>query len=278
MSKIFNPILMICAIFLISCTNGIKKSEEVVRGFVAAATDQDSVEMVKYYPSIKPYISKLDKIEDVEIDDVSEKDKVYSVKCTSGFYDEKSRFVQNKVTFFVEKTDKGWLISDSKGMIHLPPDMGNYPEKIGAIKETSRDREIGQKYDDIVACFFSDLFSHTLELVSGIKKLNWSWEADWGTPNGNCTIRNTLPFSVSNVKYKITYYNGGEVVGTDDGTAASSMDPGETKSFSFYSSGVNGYKAQSAGILFEVPEEYALEWTLSQPFSGNEFAEFKKRK
>lgn len=46
------------------------------------------------------------------------------------------------------------------------------------------------------------------------------------------------------------------------------------KSFRFYSSGVNGYRARTARISFEVPESQAIEWTLRKSYTGNEFKEY----
>lgn len=275
MSRLNFTICLLFTLVLISCTDGSKKSEEVVKGFANAVNEQDSSTMLKYYPAAKPFIQMIDQMGDVEISGIEAKDSKYTVKCKTGFYDENSKFVQHDVYFFIEKVDAGFVITDSKGLIHLPADLGNYPYNIGAITKYSKDIEIGTKGEDIMACFYADWLRHVWRINSGIETISWSWETNWGTPNGKCTIKNTLPFRVSNVKYKITYYNGNDIIGSDDGTAASSIDAGGTKSFSFYSSGVNGYLVRTAHIEFEVPERYAIEWTLNQSFTGNEFEEYK---
>lgn len=255
---------VLISLILAACTSGEDKSRELVSSFAKAISDSDSTAIVNTYPASKDFLKLIDKIGEVEILSIAnEKDK-FTVKTKSSFYDQNSRFVQRDIVFYIEKGKSGYFIKSSKGLVHTPSELGDYPIKIGAVSQYSNDAEIGVALPDIIACFYTDCLSHSWRLNRGIERLNWSWETDWGTPHGNCTVKNTLPFTVRNVKYKITYYNGDNVVGADDGTVAISLASGETKSFSFYSSGVNGYKARSANITFEVPERYAMEWAMEE--------------
>lgn len=270
----------ICACFftllLVSCTPGTEKASDSVKAFASALAEKDSASVVSLYPEAQHFYSMLPKISDVEITEVQDNDSCFVVKCQSSFYDEKSSFVQKNFQFWVRNEDGKYLIQNSTGLIDLPTELGNYPFEIGAIRRDYKDVELGSNLPDIMMCFYTDCLSHSWQLNNGIKKLSWSWEADWGTPNGKCTIKNELPFEVKDVKYKITYYNGDEIVGSDDGTAAYSIESGAMKSFTFYSSGVNGYRARTARIEFEVPERYAIQWTLDESHNGTEFAEFKR--
>ncbi len=270
----------ICACFftllLVSCTSGTEKASDRVKTFASSLAENDSASVVSVYPEVKNFYSLLPKISQVEITEVQEIDSCFVVKCQSSFYDNKSSFVQKNFQFWVKDIGGKYIIQNSTGLIDLPTELGNYPFEIGALRRNYKDVELGSNLSDILFCFYSDCLRHSWRLNNGIKKLSWSWEADWGTPNGKCTIKNELPFNVKDVKYKITYYNGDEIVGSDDGTAAYSLESGAMKSFTFYSSGVNGYRARNARIEFEVPEKYAIQWTLEEPHNGTEFEEFKK--
>lgn len=262
-------------LLLVACSSGSKKASNSVKTFASALAEKDSARVVSIYPKAQHFFSLLPKINEMEISEVQEKDSCFVVKCQSSFYDEKSTFVQKNFQFWIKNVDGKYLIQNSTGLIDLPTELGNYPYEIGALRRDYTDVELGSNFRDIMACFYADCMSHFWRLCNGIKKLSWSWDANWGTPNGKCTIKNELPFEVKDVKYKITYYNGDEIVGSDDGTAAYSLESGAMKSFTFYSSGVNGYRARSANIEFEIPERYAIQWTLEEPHYGTEFAEFK---
>lgn len=271
-------IICVClsTLWLVSCTSGSEKASDCVKTFASALAENDSTSAVSVYPEAKNFYSLLPKISDVDISDVQDKDSFFVVKCQSSFYDEKSTFIQKNFQFWVKNNDGKFKIQNSTGLIGLPTELGNYPFEIGALKRDYKDVELGSNLSDIMMCFYNDYLSHSWRLNNGIKKLSWFWDADWGTPSGKCTVKNELPFEVRDVKYKITYYNGDDIVGSDDGTVANSIESGAMKSFTFYSSGVNGYRARTARIEFEVPERYIIQWILDEPHNGTEFAEFKR--
>lgn len=269
---IFSVLLTIVS--LVSCKSSITKASETVAAFASGVATSDSVTAVKYYPATKDFYSLLPHIGEIEITEAKEVDDNIVIVGQSSYYDKKSVFIQQNLTFWVKKAENGFVIFDSKGLLELPKELKDFPYRVGAIDKHSKDVTIGKYYNRIIGFFYYECFKKSNLLNSGIKKISWSWEADWGTPNGNCTIKNELPFTVKDVKYKITYFNGDDIVGSDDGTAAYSLDSGSLKSFTFYSSGVNGYRARTARIEFEVPERFAIEWVLNENYEGNEFKKY----
>lgn len=272
--KLLSPLFIAFLLLVSSCTSKTDKAQEIVRDFSKALSNVDSIAIKRIYPSSASFFNLFPTMGDIDEISAKEDGDYILVDCKSGHYDEHSHFVQSKFSCWVKDEDGKLIISDSKGLITLPEEFGTYPYEIGAVTKYSKDVELGNKYDDIQRCFYTECLRNVMALNLGIERVSWSWEADYGTPNGDCTIKNTLPFTVKNVKYKITYYRGDEIVGEDDGTAASSIDPGSMKSFRFYSSGVNGYRARTARISFEVPESQAIEWTLRKSYTGNEFKEY----
>lgn len=254
------------AILVASCSSNSEKATEVVKSFASAVTAQDSTATVKVYPKSKDFYSKLPKVSGFEVKSVDERDNSFIVSATCSYYDESNTFKQRDLTFWTKKDGSDFIIYDSKGLLSLPEGLDKYAYKKGILSPTSTDVSISSKIGEVGKEFYKALLSNLEKLNNGIEKLSWSWEADYGTPNGRVTIKNTLPFAVKNVKYKITFYGYDDetVVGNDDGTVSyDEIEPGEMKSFTFYSSGVNGYAAQRANIRFEVPEKYAYEWTIS---------------
>lgn len=266
--------VLLTIVSLVSCKSSTDKASETVVAFASAVATSDSVSAVKYYPATKDFYSLLPQIGEIEITETKEVGDNIVVVGQSSYYDKNSAFVQQTLTFWVKKSDDGFVIIDSKGMLELPKDLKDFPYRVGAVDKNSKDATIGKYYNRIIGFFYYECFKKSILLNNGIKKISWSWEADWGTPNGKCTIKNELPFTIKDVKYKITYFNGDDIVGSDDGTAAYSLDSGSLKSFTFYSSGVNGYRARTARIEFEVPERFAIEWVLNEDYTGNEFKQY----
>ena len=273
--------ILLCFLVLIlisSCKSRTDKAQDVVRDYITASSSSDTAFMKSSYPLSSPFVDKIPQISELTNLSVEDKGKKILVKGTAGYYDEKSHYVQTELSFWVEEKDGKLIIVDSMGLLSVPEDLGLFPYRTGALRPNSKDVEIGTKMADILEYFYTECLRNCWTLNSGIEKLSWSWSADWGTPNGKCTIKNNLPYEVKDVKYKITYYNGDEIVGADDGTAAYTLEAGAMKSFTFYSSGVNGYRAKSAKIEFDVPERFAIQNVLNKNYSGNEFSEYLKLK
>lgn len=265
-------------ILLSACTSKEEQASKIVYDLVSAISNNDSVSVVKIYPSSDKFYSKLPKLNDIEVTYSVVKDSIATVEAVSKYYDDNSNFIQKNMKFFVSLNSDAPTIVDSEGLIVYPDDINQFAIKIGAINRNSRDVAKGTLYPLITSTLYAEFLTRQWIINFRIERVSWSWEADYGIPHGKCTIKNTLPFTVKNVKYKITYYRGDEIVGSDDGTAAYEIGSGDLKSFTFYSSGVNGYRVQTARIEFEVPEKYIYEWTLSDNYDKDEFEEIQKIK
>lgn len=268
-------LLAIISILLTACTSKEEQASKIVTDFVAAISSNDSVSVVKAYPYSENFYSNLPKLNDIEIIASVVKDSIATIEAVSKYYDDNSNFIQKNMKFYVSLNSDTPTIVDSEGLIEYPDDINKFALKIGAINRNSRDVAKGTLYPHIASALYVEFLRHQWRINSGIERISWSWEADYGTPHGRCTIKNTLPFTVKNVKYKVTYFRGNDIIGSDDGTAAYEIGPGDLKSFTFYSSGVNGYRAQTARIEFEVPEKYVYEWTLNDNYDIGEFDEIQ---
>lgn len=264
------------SILLSACTSKEEQASKVVNEFVASLSSNDSVNVVAKYPAAEKFFSQLPNLNDIEITSSVVKDSIATVEAVSKYYDDNSNFIQKNLKFYISLNSDTPTIVDSEGLISYPDEISQFASKIGAINRNSRDVAKGTLLPHIRSALYVEFLRHQWKINSGIERVSWSWEADYGTPHGRCTIKNTLPFTVKNIKYKITYYRGNDIIGSDDGTAAYEIDPGDLKSFTFYSSGVNGYRAQTANISFEVPEKYVYEWTFNDSYDNGEFEEINK--
>ena len=94
------------------------------------------------------------------------------VDCKSGHYDEHSHFVQSKFSCWAKDEDGKLIISDSKGLITLPEEFGTYPYEIGAVTKYSKDVELGNKYEDIQRCFYTECLRNVMALNLGIERVH----------------------------------------------------------------------------------------------------------
>jgi hypothetical protein len=266
---------IVCSLLLLAaCSSPSDKANDLVLRFAEAAKAADSAAVVKVYPNASTFTADIPKMNDLQMTGTTETDTSVVVECKSSYYDENCVFVQNPLTFIVRKVQGNYTIVDSRGLLVVPDELKTFALKTGAVRTNSTDVEISQVREDLKDLFLQRYWLCSFRVKRGIEKVSWSWEENFGTPNGRCTIKNTLPFTVKDVKYKITYYRGNDSVGSDEGTAADELESGALKSFTFFSSGVNGYSAQTARIEFEVPDKYIVEWVVNDTYQGNEFAKY----
>lgn len=264
--------VMVLLFSFFSCSNGKEEAKRVAEQFAESAKDlADTAQAKVCYPSCVD-LSGCVTIGDLEINDIKEKgDNKYSVSCTNGYYNEKGNFVQNDVTLIIGKDKRSkYAIQKSYGLVQLPGDLKKYGLLTGAISESTDDVGVSNRLPKLAAMFYNTLSSYKSRLNDGIRINYWSWESPYGTPHGQATITNTLPFDVYNVKYHITYYRGDTTYGEDDGLAFNQLESGATKTFRFYSSNVT-FSNGRARLDFELPEELALKWMLNDDYTGQEY-------
>lgn len=116
------------------------------------------------------------------------------------------------------------------------------------------------------------------ELRTKVKIVNWSWETSYdGTANGDARIVNTLPYSISGIKYLVTYYDrSGNFMAEDDGRVSKTLNPSEKYNFTFWSSNVK--YPTTANLRLDFSDKTVLELMKEKTYTGKEFAEFIKKK
>lgn len=274
MRRLRNIILLLVLLIASSCTGLQDNAKKTVEAFAAGVKRAASrAELEKYYPDIK-YLRQQYSIDDLTIDGCSENDDVVTVNCTNNFHDENGNVSKVKVYFKVVENGNGdYIITESRNLITLPKAVRRFAELTGALTDNTTDVKLGMRLPNIKAMLDEEFEKYKNAINNCIEVKHFSWETDYcGTPNGKVTIKNIMPFDLEVFNYKIDYTNRGVLVGTDEGVAVTSLKSGETKSFSFYSSGV-GDDAYRAQISFYVPDEAALDMVLTAGYTGKEYKE-----
>lgn len=114
--------------------------------------------------------------------------------------------------------------------------------------------------------------------TSGVnaKIVNWSWETSYdGTAHGEARIVNTLPYSISGIKYVVIYYDrSGNYMAEDDGRVSKTLNPNEKYNFTFWSS--NAKSPSTANLKLDFSDKTVYELMKEKPYTGKEFEEFVK--
>ena len=270
---IIGLLYLICV--LTACESEEDKAQNIVETFAEAAKDTSNpkTDLNKLYPGVNDFKDWV-KLEDLSIDNCSEKNGAVRVNCTNSYYDDHGNFRQDKVSFDVGKNKQGdYVILRSKNLIQLPKEKQQFGVLTGAITDDTTDAILATRIAPLHLLFIDYLERYKYRLKQSIVVKNFSWYYDWGTPKGEVTIENTLPFDVYNVKYHIEYTYGGSIVGTDEGLAVSSLKSGERTTFTFYSYKMQGKNARRAQVTFSLPETLAKEWMMNDTYTGNEYAD-----
>lgn len=131
------------------------------------------------------------------------------------------------------------------------------------------------KLSDLISTKYWDTWA---ELRTKVKIVNWSWETSYdGTAHGDARIVNTLPYSISGIKYLVTYYDrSGNFMAEDDGRVSKTLNPSEKYNFTFWSS--NAKNPTTANLRLDFSDKTVLELMKEKTYTGKEFAEFIKKK
>lgn len=116
------------------------------------------------------------------------------------------------------------------------------------------------------------------ELKTQVEILNWSWETSYdGTAHGEARINNKLPYSVSGIKYQITYYDRqNNYMTEDEGRVSKTLNPNEKYNFTFWSS--NAKFPTKANLRLDFSDKTVYELMKEKLYTGKEFEEFTKKK
>ena len=263
---------------LSSCTNEKEDIANYTRCFFASFTDGTYGLPTDYYPSFDSLaIDRYSDAVDVEPGNVIEKGSGFEVHCLNSYTDKSGTFRQDSIVLFLQKENQsGYRIIKSKGLVHVDDESLWFGYETGAFTygQSLTDYELAKRKVILATMMLNEYFSWKVRLSERVKILNWSWETSYsGDAHGEGRVVNNLDVPISDLSYKITYYDRyHSFMAEDDGHISKTLAPGEKYNFSFWSS--NAKDPSRARLELEFSDKLIYKLIKSKHYQGYEYDDF----
>ena len=273
-------LFLLNAIVLSSCSHK-NEAIELTRSFFTSLSDSTYGSPTDFYPQYDSLqIEVKSDVVDIEESDITEKNDSIIVRCMNNYTNAKGTFKQDSVVIFITKDkDSEWYIYNSQGLISIDKDIEWFGKKTGALgKRTMYDLQLAEVLSNLYSLMREKYWEQYFELKTQVEILNWSWETSYdGTAHGEARINNKLPYSVSGIKYQITYYDRqNNYMTEDEGRVSKTLNPNEKYNFTFWSS--NAKFPTKANLRLDFSDKTVYELMKEKLYTGKEFEEFTKKK
>ena len=271
---------LLITLVLSSCSHK-NEAIELTRSFFTSLSDSTYGSPADFYPQYDSLqIEAKSDVVDIEESEITEKNDSIIVRCMNNYTDARGTFRQDSVVIFITKDkDSEWYIYNSQGLISIDKDIEWFGKKTGALgKRTMYDLQLAEVLSNLYSLMREKYWEQYFELKTQVEILNWSWETSYdGTAHGEARINNKLPYSVSGIKYQITYYDRqNNYMTEDEGRVSKTLNPNEKYNFTFWSS--NAKFPTKANLRLDFSDKTVYELMKEKPYTGKEFEEFTKKK
>ena len=271
---------LLITLVLSSCSHK-NEAIELTRSFFTSLSDSTYGSPADFYPQYDSLqIEAKSDVVDIEESEITEKNDSIIVRCMNNYTDARGTFKQDSVVIFITKDkDSEWYIYNSQGLISIDKDIEWFGKKTGALgKRTMYDLQLAEVLSNLYSLMREKYWEQYFELKTQVEILNWSWETSYdGTAHGEARINNKLPYSVSGIKYQITYYDRqNNYMTEDEGRVSKTLNPNEKYNFTFWSS--NAKYPTKANLRLDFSDKTVYELMKEKPYTGKEFEEFTKKK
>lgn len=271
---------LLIILVLSSCSHK-NEAIELTRSFFTSLSDSTYGSPADFYPQYDSLqIEAKSDVVDIEESEITEKNDSIIVRCMNNYTDARGTFKQDSVVIFITKDkDSEWYIYNSQGLISIDKDIEWFGKKTGALgKRTMYDLQLAEVLSNLYSLMREKYWEQYFELKTQVEILNWSWETSYdGTAHGEARINNKLPYSVSGIKYQITYYDRqNNYMTEDEGRVSKTLNPNEKYNFTFWSS--NAKFPTKANLRLDFSDKTVYELMKEKLYTGKEFEEFTKKK
>ena len=271
---------LLIILVLSSCSHK-NEAIELTRSFFTSLSDSTYGSPADFYPQYDSLqIEAKSDVVDIEESEITEKNDSIIVRCMNNYTDARGTFRQDSVVIFITKDkDSEWYIYNSQGLISIDKDIEWFGKKTGALgKRTMYDLQLAEVLSNLYSLMREKYWEQYFELKTQVEILNWSWETSYdGTAHGEARINNKLPYSVSGIKYQITYYDRqNNYMTEDEGRVSKTLNPNEKYNFTFWSS--NAKFPTKANLRLDFSDKTVYELMKEKLYTGKEFEEFTKKK
>ena len=271
---------LLITLVLSSCSHK-NEAIELTRSFFTSLSDSTYGSPADFYPQYDSLqIEAKSDVVDIEESEITEKNDSIIVRCMNNYTDARGTFKQDSVVIFITKDkDSEWYIYNSQGLISIDKDIEWFGKKTGALgKRTMYDLQLAEVLSNLYSLMREKYWEQYFELKTQVEILNWTWETSYdGTAHGEARINNKLPYSVSGIKYQITYYDRqNNYMTEDEGRVSKTLNPNEKYNFTFWSS--NAKFPTKANLRLDFSDKTVYELMKEKLYTGKEFEEFTKKK
>lgn len=271
---------LLITLVLSSCSHK-NEAIELTRSFFTSLSDSTYGSPADFYPQYDSLqIEAKSDVVDIEESEITEKNDSIIVRCMNNYTDARGTFKQDSVVIFITKDkDSEWYIYNSQGLISIDKDIEWFGKKTGALgKRTMYDLQLAEVLSNLYSLMREKYWEQYFELKTQVEILNWTWETSHdGTAHGEARINNKLPYSVSGIKYQITYYDRqNNYMTEDEGRVSKTLNPNEKYNFTFWSS--NAKFPTKANLRLDFSDKTVYELMKEKLYTGKEFEEFTKKK
>ncbi len=262
--------LVSLCILLSSCDGRkIERAKESLTSFQNAYKQEDLDKALVLYPNLRELNGQFRKLDTIEFIDGEVNSDTVIINGQTKWTNPLGKTFSNEVVFYMTPKEidgkNTYIINDTKGFISFD-DSALYKFALKKKKGLSGMTDV-HKSNAITNCEYDfeqkkqqarDYINNNLS-ISGF---NWELSYFGNSASGRAVLTNNTGMPLSNIKYKVTYYKSDDVtvVTTDDGTAVysyTSIAPGESKSFTWYTSYVNG--ARRANVQCYIDDDNLIE-------------------
>ena len=271
---------LLITLVLSSCSHK-NEAIELTRSFFTSLSDSTYGSPADFYPQYDSLrIEAKSDVVDIDESGIMEKNDSITVRCMNNYTDAKGTFKQDIVVIFITKDkDSEWYIYNSQGLITIDKDIEWFGKKTGALgKKPMNDLQLAEVLGKLYSLMREKYLEQYIELKTQVEILDWSWETSYdGTAHGEARIKNKLPYSVSGIKYQITYYDRqNNYMTEDEGRVSKTLNPNEKYNFTFWSS--NAKFPTKANLRLDFSDKTVYELMKEKLYTGKEFEEFTKKK
>ena len=273
--------VFISASLVLSSCSHKNEAIEFSRAFFTSLSDTTYGKPSNFYP-LYDSLHVQAKSDAVEIDEseIATMGDTMIVRCFNNYTDAKGTFKQDNITLFITKDkESSWYIYDSKGLISMDEEQLWFGRAIGALGEKPlNDVALANRLNILGDYIREEYMNQWIKLKTNVKIANWSWETSYdGKAHGEARIVNTLPYSISGIKYIVIYYDrSGNFMAEDDGRVNKTLNPNEIYNFTFWSS--NAKYPTTANLKLDFSDKTVYDLMKEKTYTGKEFEEFTKKK
>lgn len=270
---------LLTTIVLSSCSHK-NEAVDLTRSFFTSLSDSTYGSPTDFYPQYDSLqIEAKSDVVDIEESDITVKNDSIIVRCMNNYTDAKGTFKQDSVVIFITKDkDSEWYIYNSQGLITIDKDIEWFGKKTGALgKKPMNDLQLAEILGNLYSLMREKYLEQYIELKTQVEILDWSWETSYdGTAHGEARIKNKLPYSVSGIKYQVTYYDRQQnFMAEDDGSISKTLNPEEKYNFTFWSS--NAKYPSRARLTLEFSDRVVYDLIKSKYYTGTEYQDYIKK-